>query len=173
MINGVVNAGMFDSAHPTYCKAQFDLATGEEGSEKLDRPLIAQFCANDKTQFLQAAMALATEGVCDAVDLNLGCPQGIAKRGHYGAFLQEDMALIESLSKIAPFPLCGRSKPHRISHSPSPTRQPSCPYHRKIPSIGDGRSHGRLRKVAGTSGRSGHNCAWPVARAKGTVCWAC
>ncbi len=34
---------------------------------------------------------------CDYVDINLGCPQRIAKRGFYGAFLMDDLALVESL----------------------------------------------------------------------------
>lgn len=34
---------------------------------------------------------------CDAVDINFGCPQGIAKRGKYGSFLMEDWDLIAKL----------------------------------------------------------------------------
>uniref|UniRef100_A0A6T7E1J6 tRNA-dihydrouridine(16/17) synthase [NAD(P)(+)] n=1 Tax=Bigelowiella natans TaxID=227086 RepID=A0A6T7E1J6_BIGNA len=60
-----------------------------------DRPLIAQFCANKPELFLGAARQV--EGRCDGVDLNLGCPQGIAKRGHYGAFLLEDTRLIREM----------------------------------------------------------------------------
>lgn len=50
-----------------------------------DHPIVAQFCGNDK-ELLSQASRLA-EKYCDAVDLNLGCPQQRALDGHYGSYL--------------------------------------------------------------------------------------
>ncbi|KAF3940083.1 hypothetical protein ABW19_dt0201705 [Dactylella cylindrospora] len=69
-----------------------------DGDSKSDRPFMIQFCANDPQQLLAAAKY--AQHHCDAVDLNLGCPQGIAKKGHYGAFLQEEPDLIYNLINV-------------------------------------------------------------------------
>ncbi|KAF8101479.1 hypothetical protein N665_0205s0070 [Sinapis alba] len=62
---------------------------------KEDRPLFVQFCANDPDTLLEAAKRV--EPYCDYVDINLGCPQRIAKRGNYGAFLMDNLPLVKSL----------------------------------------------------------------------------
>jgi tRNA-dihydrouridine synthase 1 len=76
---------------PQYRKGNWDPAPE-------DRPLFAQFCANDPQQLLAAAKHI--ESQCDAVDINLGCPQGIARRGHYGAFLLNEPDLICSMVSL-------------------------------------------------------------------------
>ncbi|CDY18644.1 hypothetical protein HID58_032324 [Brassica napus] len=64
---------------------------------KEDRPLFVQFCANDPDTLLEAAKRV--QPYCDYVDINLGCPQRIAKRGNYGAFLMDNLPLVKSLVK--------------------------------------------------------------------------
>ena len=60
-----------------------------------DRPLLVQFCANDPDMLLAAASIVAPH--CDGVDINFGCPQRIAKRGRYGAFLMDDWTTVPDL----------------------------------------------------------------------------
>ncbi|GAB5363344.1 hypothetical protein AAMO2058_000874700 [Amorphochlora amoebiformis] len=60
-----------------------------------DRPLVVQFCGRDPQTLLKAARIV--ENDCDAIDLNLGCPQAVAKRGGYGAFLMDDWTRLEDI----------------------------------------------------------------------------
>ena len=58
-----------------------------EHSPARDRPLIAQICGSEVDTVVACAKIL--EPYCDGIDLNCGCPQKIAKRGKYGAYLLE------------------------------------------------------------------------------------
>lgn len=60
-----------------------------------DRPLFTQIAGHDPQTMLAAAKLV--EDHCDAVDINLGCPQSIAKRGRYGAFLMEELELLDQI----------------------------------------------------------------------------
>ena len=75
-----------------YRKEQF-------GTDEGDTPVIAQFCANNPELLVKAARYV--EGKVDAIDLNLGCPQGIARRGRYGSFLMEEWDLLRRIVGMA------------------------------------------------------------------------
>jgi tRNA-dihydrouridine synthase 1 len=117
-----------------------------DGNPDIDRPLFVQFCANKPDELLGAAEYVAP--YVDAVDLNLGCPQGIARSGHYGAFLQEDRdtiyKLINRLHKDLSIPVTAKM---RILETPEKTLD----YAKMILSAGASilTVHGRRREQKG------------------------
>lgn len=83
----MINSNIF-ATNATYRKNNFQTAEGDD-------PLIAQFCG-DKSELLVEAARYIQHKV-SAVDLNFGCPQGIARKGHYGSYLLEESELCTSL----------------------------------------------------------------------------
>jgi tRNA-dihydrouridine synthase 1 len=102
---------------------------------QLDRPLIAQLCGSDPDIMLQAARLV--EPYVDGIDINCGCPQGIARRGFYGAFLLESentlIPLVEHLSKHLTVPLSVK-----VRLLPAPDRPPHTTVAPDAPSPGGG-----------------------------------
>ncbi|KAG0271797.1 tRNA-dihydrouridine(16/17) synthase [NAD(P)(+)]-like protein [Linnemannia exigua] len=122
------------------------LKDGLGGGGPNDRPLIVQFCANDPDYLLQSALLVAP--YCDAVDINLGCPQHIARRGHYGSFLMEDWPLISSListlHKHLPIPVTAKIRVF-------PEAEKTVEYAKMVVAAGAQILvvHGRLREMKG------------------------
>lgn len=117
-----------------------------DGHPSIDRPLFVQFCANTPEDLLAAAQYVAP--FCDAVDLNLGCPQGIARKGGYGAFLQEDQELIYALINTLHTRL---NVPVTAKIRVLETREATLEYAKKVLSAGASilTVHGRLREAKG------------------------
>ena len=80
-----------------------DIVTGKR------TPQIVQLAGNDPDDMVRAARQFLP--VADGIDVNLGCPQTRAQRGHYGGYLlrRRDWPLIEqivqALSQACPVPI--------------------------------------------------------------------
>lgn len=85
----MIHAKMFLDTSLSYRQKFWNLETGPPPQ---DRPLVAQFCSSNPEALLQAAGMIQHQ--VDAIDLNCGCPQTIAKRGRYGAYLLENEAVL-------------------------------------------------------------------------------
>jgi tRNA-dihydrouridine synthase 1 len=90
MANRLVNDAPYRERHLA------DLIRGAELG--LARPVVAQLGGNDPEIMCAAARIL--EPYCDAVDVNLGCPQDHAKDAHIGGYLTQarrDWPLVEQI----------------------------------------------------------------------------
>jgi len=83
----MIHAKMFHEK-PGYRKKFWD---NIHGTHPEDRPLIVQLCGSHTPSLLFTMRFILDHGGSgiDGFDLNCGCPQTIAKRGEYGAFLLE------------------------------------------------------------------------------------
>jgi tRNA-dihydrouridine synthase len=63
-----------------------------EDISEYEQPCFVQFCGHDPEILLKSAKHVEKKTPC--IDLNLGCPQGIARRGNYGSFLLENEELV-------------------------------------------------------------------------------
>lgn len=96
----MLHARLFSEV-PTYRDLHFDPGDG---------PLFAQLAGHDPAVVLHSARMI--EEHVDAIDLNFGCPQGIARKGRYGAFLLDEpdvmVALVKTLAEGLQVPVTAK-----------------------------------------------------------------
>lgn len=84
----------------------------EDAAEHVDRNLIVQLAGDDPDILTKAGKLVQNDKNVVAVDLNLGCPQKIAKRGNYGAYLLQDtdrvVMLLEHMVKTLDVPVTAK-----------------------------------------------------------------
>ena len=71
----------------------------DDSAELVDKNLIVQLAGDDPDILTKAGRLVQDDKNVVAVDLNLGCPQKIAKRGNYGAYLLQDTDRVVMLLK--------------------------------------------------------------------------
>lgn len=62
-------------------------------------PVCVQFCSTSADEFLTAAKLVERD--CDAVDINLGCPQSSARAGGFGAYLMDRPDVVSAMVRRA------------------------------------------------------------------------
>lgn len=114
----------------------------------IDRPLVVQLAGDDPKNLIGTAKYFENE--VDGIDLNLGCPQQIAKSGHYGAYLlEEEDLVIKILSEMVSNIACPISAKIRLFSCPKRTLE----FCQRIEACGVKRLivHGRTVKQSKTS----------------------
>ncbi|GIQ82963.1 tRNA-dihydrouridine synthase [Kipferlia bialata] len=61
-----------------------------------ERPIIVQYAGHEARSMLRVALRVDHRH-CDAIDINFGCPQNVARKGHYGSYLRKHWPLVYQL----------------------------------------------------------------------------
>lgn len=102
----------------TSSKAMEQLVNELKHGGKVDRPLILQLSGNNPSNFELAYNTLLKMGAgqCfDIIELNMGCPQSVALRGKYGAYLMGHLDLAEEILRTLVAVTTRSSMGHKIA----------------------------------------------------------